>query len=125
MNIKPIRNEVDLQAAFKRLEVVYQAQEGTPESDEMEILVTLIESYENKYFPMGVADPVEAIKFRMEQQGLTQKDLEPFIGSSGRGCKKFCVNGHLVGNCRHFERSCNDRSKSITERPDRQPACRL
>ncbi len=84
MNIKPIRNEVDLHAAFKRLEVVYQAQEGTPESDEMEILVTLIESYENKYFPMDVADPVEAIKFRMEQQGLTQKDLEPFIGSSGR-----------------------------------------
>lgn len=84
MNIKPIRNEVDLHAAFKRLEVVYQAQEGTPESDEMEILVTLIESYENKHFPMGVVDPVEAIKFRMEQQGLTQKDLEPFIGSSGR-----------------------------------------
>ncbi len=84
MNIKPIRNDVDLQAAFKRLEVVYQAQEGTPESDEMEVLVTLIEAYENKYFPMGIADPVEAIKFRMEQQGLTQKDLEPFIGSSGR-----------------------------------------
>jgi HTH-type transcriptional regulator / antitoxin HigA len=84
MNIKPIRNDADLQTAFKRLEIVYQAQEGTAESDEMEVLVTLIEAYENKYFPMGVTDPVEAIKFRMEQQGLTQKDLEPFIGSSGR-----------------------------------------
>lgn len=84
MNIKPIRNDNDLQTAFKRLEIIYQAQEGTPESDEMEILVTLIEAYENKYFPMGAVDPVEAIKFRMEQQGLTQKDLEPFIGSSGR-----------------------------------------
>lgn len=84
MNIKPIRNDADLHAAFQRLELVYQAQEDTPESDEMEILVTLIEAYENKYFPMGVTDPVEAIKFRMEQQGLTQKDLEPFIGSSGR-----------------------------------------
>lgn len=84
MNIKPIRNDDDLRAAFKRLEVVYQAQEGTPEADEMEILVTLIEAYEHKHFPMGVTDPVEAIKFRMEQQGLTQKDLEPFIGSSGR-----------------------------------------
>lgn len=84
MNIKPIRNDADLHAAFQRLEVVFQAQEGTSESDEMEILVTLIEAYENKHFPMGVADPVEAIKFRMEQQGLTQKDLEPFIGSSGR-----------------------------------------
>ncbi|MEN6585405.1 MAG: transcriptional regulator [Sulfuricella sp.] len=84
MNIKPIRNDDDLLAAFKRLEIVYQAQEGTPEADEMEILVTLIEAYEHKHFPIGVVDPVEAIKFRMEQQGLTPKDLEPFIGSSGR-----------------------------------------
>lgn len=84
MNIKPIRNNDDLQSAFKRLELVYQAQEGTPEADEMEILVTLIEAYERKYFPITPADPVDAIKFRMEQQGLTQKDLEPFIGSSGR-----------------------------------------
>ncbi|HUW00416.1 MAG TPA: transcriptional regulator [Gallionella sp.] len=84
MNIKPIHNNDDLQSAFKRLELVYQAQEGTPEADEMEILVTLIEAYEHKHFPINPADPVEAIKFRMEQQGLTQKDLEPFIGSSGR-----------------------------------------
>lgn len=84
MNIKPIRNDDDLRAAFKRLERVYQAQEGTREADEMEILVTLIEAYEHKHFPTGVVDPVEAIKFRMEQQGLTQKDLEPYIGSSGR-----------------------------------------
>jgi len=84
MNIKPIRNNDDLQSAFKRLELVYQAQEGTPEADEMEILVTLIEAYEHKHFPINPADPVDAIKFRMEQQGLTQKDLEPFIGSSGR-----------------------------------------
>ena len=73
-----------MREAFKRLELVYQAQEGTPEADEMEILVTLIEAYEHKHFPIGDVDPVEAIKFRMEQQGLTQKDLEPFIGSSGR-----------------------------------------
>jgi len=84
MNIKPIRNDDDLRATFKRLEKVYQAQEGTPQADEMEILVTLIEAYEQKRFPIGVVDPVEAIKFRMEQQGLSQKDLEPYIGSSGR-----------------------------------------
>ena len=84
MNIKPIRNDDDLQAAFKRLEVVFQAQDGTPGFDEMEILVTLIDAYEQKHFPIGIVDPVEAIKFRMEQQELTQKDLEPFIGSSGR-----------------------------------------
>lgn len=84
MNIKPIRNDVDVLAAFKRLEQVFQAQEGTAEADEMEILVTLIEAYEQKRYPIGASDPVEAIKFRMEQQGLTQKDLEPYIGSSGR-----------------------------------------
>lgn len=84
MNIKPIRTDDDLRAAFLRLESVFQAPEGTPEADEMEVLVTLIEAYEHKHYPMTAADPVEAIKFRMEQQGLTQKDLEPYIGSSGR-----------------------------------------
>ena len=84
MNIKPIRNDDDLRGAFKRLEAVYQAQDGTPEADEMEILVTLIEAYERKHYPIGPAEPVEAIKFRMEQQGLTPKDLELYIGSSGR-----------------------------------------
>lgn len=84
MNIKPIRNDDDLRSAFKRLEKVFQAQEGTPAADEMEILVTLIEAYEHKHYAMSAADPIEAIKFRMEQQGLTQKDLEPYIGSSGR-----------------------------------------
>ena len=84
MNIKPIRSDDDLCAAFKRLEPIFQAQEGTPEADEMEVLVTLIEAYEHRHFPIGPADPVEAIKFRMEQQGLTPKDLVPYIGSSGR-----------------------------------------
>jgi len=84
MNIKPIRNDDALRAAFKRLEPVFQAQEGTPEADEMEILVTLIEAYEHKHYPMVASDPVDAIKFRMEQQRLTPKDLELYIGSSGR-----------------------------------------
>lgn len=84
MNIKPIKSDEDLRMAFKRLEFIFQAQEGTAEADEMEVLVTLVEAYEHKHYPISAADPVEAIKFRMEQQGLTQKDLEPFIGSSGR-----------------------------------------
>jgi HTH-type transcriptional regulator/antitoxin HigA len=84
MSIKPIRNDADLRLAFERLEVIFQAPEGTPEADEMEVLVTLIEAYEQKHFPIGPVDPVEAIKFRMEQQGLTPKDLEHYIGSSGR-----------------------------------------
>lgn len=84
MTIKPIRNDDDLRAAFKQLELVFQAPEGSEQADEMEIWVTLIEAYERKHFPIGPADPVEAIKFRMEQQNLTPKDLEPFLGSSGR-----------------------------------------
>lgn len=84
MNIKPIRNDDDLRIVFARLESIFQAPEGLPEADEMEVLVALVESYENKHYPIGPADPVEAIKFRMEQQGLAAKDLEPYIGSSGR-----------------------------------------
>ncbi len=84
MNIKPIRNDDDLRAVFARLEGIFQAAEGTMEADERDILVTLVEAYENRHYPIGPADPIEAIKFRMEQQGLVAKDLEPYLGSSGR-----------------------------------------
>lgn len=84
MNIKPIRNDDDLQESFRRLDKVFQAKPGTQEADEMEILVTLIEAYENNHYPITPPDPIEAIKFRMEQQGLKARDLEEFIGSSGR-----------------------------------------
>lgn len=84
MTVKPIRNDDDLRRAFRRLEKIFQAVEGTPQADERDVLVTLIEAYENKHFDFGPADPVEAIKFRMEQEGLTPRDLEPYIGQSGR-----------------------------------------
>ena len=84
MFIKPIRNDGDLHAAFCQLETIFQAQEGTQEADERDILVTLIEAYENKHYPINPPDPIAAIKFRMEQQGLTARDLEAYIGSSGR-----------------------------------------
>ena len=61
MNIKPIRSDQDLQAAFRRLEAIFQAEDETPEADEREVLVTLVESYENKHYDFGPADPVEAI----------------------------------------------------------------
>ena len=84
MNIKPIRNDKDLKQSFLQLEKVFQSKKGTIEFDEMEILVTLIEVYENKHYPISPPNPIEAIKFRMEQQSLTAKDLEVFLGSSGR-----------------------------------------
>ncbi|MGE6780695.1 helix-turn-helix domain-containing protein [Vreelandella titanicae] len=84
MNIQPIHNEADLDRAFARLEELWAAEPGTPEADEIEVLSILIEKYEDKHYPIGPSDPIEAIKFRMEQQGLTTRDLEAYIGSSGR-----------------------------------------
>lgn len=84
MTIKPIRNDDDLKRAFRRLERIFQAEEGTAQADERDVLVTLVEDYENRHYDFGPADPVAAIKFRMEQEQLTPRDLEPFIGPSGR-----------------------------------------
>ncbi len=84
MTIKPIRNDEDLKAAFQRLEAIFQAEDDTPEADEMDVLVTLIEAYENKHYAITPPDPIEAIKFRMEQQNLSPRDLEIYLGSNGR-----------------------------------------
>lgn len=84
MNIQPIHNDTDLERAFARLEELWAAEDGTPDADELEVLSILIERYEDMHYPIGPSDPIEAIKFRMEQHGLTPRDLEPYIGSSGR-----------------------------------------
>jgi HTH-type transcriptional regulator/antitoxin HigA len=84
MNIKPIRTEEDYAAAMERLDDLWGAPVGSPEGDELEVLALLIGKYEDEYHQLPPSDPVEAIKFRMDQQGLTPRDLEPFIGSSGR-----------------------------------------
>lgn len=84
MNIKPIHSQDDLTAALARVEQIWGAAIGSPEGDELEILAILIEKYEAEQYPMPPSDPVEAIKFRMEQLGMTARDLEPFIGTSGR-----------------------------------------
>ncbi len=84
MPIKPIRTEEDLRNAFRRLERLFQAPENTPQADERDVLVTLIEAYERQHHDFGPPDPVDAIRFRMEQEGLTPGDLVPFIGASGR-----------------------------------------
>lgn len=84
MDIKPIRTEEDYQAALMEVELLMEAEFGTPEGDRLDVLATLIESYETKHYPMETADPIEAIKFEMDQKGLTVKDLEPMIGRSNR-----------------------------------------
>ena len=84
MEIHPIRNDRDHGKAVRQLEKLWGAAAGTREADDFEILVTLIDAYEAKHHPIDPPDPIEAIKFRMEQQGLTRADLEPMIGSRAR-----------------------------------------
>ena len=79
MSINPIRND-DLQAVLRRRESICQAAEQTPEADERDMLVTRLEAYENPHDDFGPADPIDVIKLRMAQQGLTARDLEPYIG---------------------------------------------
>jgi len=84
MKILPIRNEKDYQKALDRLEDIFDAKKGTEEGDELEILSILIDRYENEQFPIGMPDPIEAIKFRMEQMGMKQKDLAEVVGFKSR-----------------------------------------
>ena len=84
MQIRPIRTEQDHRAAVARIEVLMSAAPDTPEGDELDVLATLLDAYEAKHHAMDAPDPVAAIQFRMEQQHLSRKDLEPLIGSRAR-----------------------------------------
>ncbi len=84
MKLKPIRNDRDLHRALARIEELWGAKSGTARGDELDVLMLLVEKYEEDQFEIPASDPVEAIKFLMEQNGLSRKDLEPFIGASGR-----------------------------------------
>src|ERR1700744_3893530 len=82
--IKPIKTEREYNQTIGRLETIFEAKKGTPEGDELEVLGILIEKYEDEHFPIGFPDPVEAIKFRMEQMGYNQTDLAKIIGLKSR-----------------------------------------
>ena len=82
--LKPIRTKKDYEAALAEVERLWGGKSGTPRGDRLDVLATLIEVYEAKHYPMDPPDPIEAILFRMEQQGLTRKDLEPMIGARNR-----------------------------------------
>ena len=84
MKIKPIRTKADYRAALKEVEALMSARAGTREGERLDVLVTLVEAYEKKHFPFELPDPIEAIKFRMEQSGLAAKDLVPMIGQINR-----------------------------------------
>ena len=84
MEVKPIRTKADHRAALKEIEALMAAQKETPEGDRLDVLVTLVEAWERGRYPMEMPDPIEAIKFRMEQSGLAPKDLVPMIGQLNR-----------------------------------------
>lgn len=84
MNVKPIKTEQDYIQALERLEVIFDAKSGSKEGDELEILGILLEKYENENFPIDLPNPIEAIKFRMEQLNYSQNDLAEVIGLKSR-----------------------------------------
>ena len=84
MNIKPLKTKKDYKLAMERLEEIFDSKTGTPEGDELEILGILIEKYETENYPIDFPDPIEAIKFRMEQIGYSQTDLANVIGFKSR-----------------------------------------
>jgi HTH-type transcriptional regulator / antitoxin HigA len=84
MDVKPIKTEEDYRATLHEVESLMSAAPSSPEGERLDVLVTLIEAYERRHFPLDLPDPVEAVKFVMDQRGLTVKDLEPMIGHSNR-----------------------------------------
>jgi HTH-type transcriptional regulator / antitoxin HigA len=83
-DVRPIRTKTDYQRALKEVDRLWGAKIGTSDGDRLDVLATLIDAYEGDHYPMDPPDPIEAIKFRMEQQGLSRKDLEPLIGTRTR-----------------------------------------
>jgi HTH-type transcriptional regulator/antitoxin HigA len=84
MKLKPIRNDRELKRALKRIDELWGAKPGTPKGDELDVLMLIVEKYEEEHYAIPASDPIEAIKFLMEQKGLARKDIEPYIGTSGR-----------------------------------------
>jgi len=84
MEIRPVKTEADYKAALREIETLMGSEADSPEGDRLDILVTLVEAFERIHYPIDFPDPVEAIKFRMEQQGLTVDDLVPVIGRKNR-----------------------------------------
>jgi HTH-type transcriptional regulator/antitoxin HigA len=84
MEIRPIKTDADHDAALREIERLWGAREGSPEADRLEVLVTLVEAYERNHFPIDLPDPIDAIRFRLEQQGEDTKALVGVIGSRTR-----------------------------------------
>ena len=89
MEIKPIKTEADYKQALKKIEKLMDAKANTPEGDLLDVLATLVETYEKKHYPIGPPDPVEAIKFRMEQMNLRKTDVAKYFGGKSKVTEVF------------------------------------
>ena len=121
-DLKPIRSRRDYEAAIKAVERLWGAKAGTRDGDRLDVLATLIDSYEAEHYPMDPPDPVEAIKFRMEQQGLTRRDLEEIIGTRTRIAEILnCKRGLSIAMIRRLHERLGI-SAEVLIRPSRRSA---
>lgn len=84
MDIRPVETEADHEATLKEIDRLFDVEPDTPEANRLQVLVTLVEAYENKHHPIGLPDPIEAIQYHLESRGLSRRDLEPYIGTRAR-----------------------------------------
>lgn len=123
MQIKPIRTRADYRAALKEIEGLMSAEADTPEGERLDVLATLVEAYERKHFRMDLPDAVEAIKFRMEQNRMTPKDLVPMIGRINRVYEILSRRRPLtLEMIRRLHRELDIPAESLIKQPERRKA---
>ncbi len=121
MEIKPIKTKADYRAALEEIEALMTAERDTPEGERLDVLVTLVEAYENKHYRLGLPDPIEAIKFRMEQKGMTPKDLVLMIGRINRVYEVLnCRRPLTLAIIRRLHRELGIPAESLIKPPDRR-----
>jgi len=123
MEIRPIRTKADYRAALKEIEILMAAERDTPEGARLDVLVTLVEAYESKHYPLDLPDPVEAIRFRMEQKGMTPKDLVPMIGRINRVYEVLGRRRALtLAMIQRLHRELGIPAESLIKQPERRKA---
>lgn len=123
MEIKPIKTKADYQSALKKIEALMTARAHTPEGDRLDVMVTLVEAYDKKQYPLDLPDPVEAIKFRMEQSALAPKDLVPMIGQINRVYEVLNRKRPLtLQMIRRLHRKLGIPAESLIKEPDQRRA---
>jgi HTH-type transcriptional regulator / antitoxin HigA len=123
MEINPIRTKADYRAALREIESLMAAGRDTPEGERLDVLVTLVQAYEGKHYPLDLPDPVEAIKFHMEQKGMTPKDLVPMIGRVNRVYEVLSRRRPLtLAMIQRLHRELGIPAESLIKQPERRRA---